>query len=74
MDNVSSYLILLLNISLRFSCLDYPTSWYGIYLHDNERIPDNVKLCAALEDKGTSKQDSLVVHMIHQPLHVSILK
>ncbi|KAL5267719.1 hypothetical protein ACHWQZ_G004681 [Mnemiopsis leidyi] len=61
-----------LRIITSTNCLDYPTSWYGIYLHDNERIPDNVKLCAALEDKGTSKQDSLVVHMIHQPLHVSL--
>ena len=53
------------------SCLDYPTSWYGVFLHDNERIADDAKLCQSLEGKGISKQDSLVVHMVHQPLHVS---
>ena len=59
--------------SILYSSLEYDPRFYGLYLHDDSMLPADVSMWEHLDDSApTGYQDSLVMHMIHKPVQVSL--
>eukprot|EP00116_Pleurobrachia_bachei_P003182 sb/3463444/ len=53
-----------LRIITSTNCLDYPTSWYGVYLHDNEQIPDNTRKLRWVMTSSFGFVSNLVISLV----------
>jgi hypothetical protein len=51
--------------------LEYDPRFYGLYLHDDSLLPNNVSMWNHLDEVAPAYQDSLVMHMLHKPIEVS---
>jgi hypothetical protein len=55
------------------SCsLEYDPRLYGLYLHDDQQLPSENSMWDYLDDTVPGYQDSLVLHMVHKPVIVSL--
>ena len=59
--------------TLCFSCssLEYDPRLYGLYLHDDQQLPQELSMWDYLDDSVPGYQDSIVLHMVHKPIVVS---
>ena len=53
-----------------YSSLEYDPRLYGLYLHDDQPVPNDISMWDYLDDAVPGYQDSLVLHMIHKPVIV----
>ncbi|XP_019851329.1 PREDICTED: uncharacterized protein LOC100638387 isoform X1 [Amphimedon queenslandica] len=55
------------------SCsLEYDPRLYGLFLHDDQQLPSEMSMWDYLDDGVPGYQDTLVLHMIHKPIIVSL--
>ena len=56
------------------SSLEYDPRFYGLYLHDASSLPGDASMWDYLDNEVASNyQDSIVMHMVHKPVQVSML-
>ena len=55
------------------SSLEYDPRFYGLFLHDDSQLPMDVSMWEHLDEISPGGyQDSIVMHMIHKPIQVSL--
>ncbi|XP_019852599.1 PREDICTED: ras guanine nucleotide exchange factor K-like isoform X1 [Amphimedon queenslandica] len=52
--------------------LEYDPRLYGLFLHDDQQLPSGMSMWDYLDDSFPGYQDTLVLHMIHKPIIVSL--
>ena len=58
--------------SLNSSSLEYDPRLYGLYLHDDQQLPNEMSMWDYLDDTVPGYQDSLVLHMVYKPVLVCL--
>lgn len=68
------FVFFLMDFFVFFSSLEYDPRLYGLYLHDDQPLPNDVSMWDHLDETVPGYQDSLVLHMFCKPVTIGFEK